>query len=69
MMHMNVLRKRIKNWAQHEVGNDEHRDGKLSSESSKQSVARATFSQFGGPIETVICAFVPETSKRIFRFD
>lgn len=43
-MHTKVLRRRIRNCAQQEVGNEEQRDGKLSSESSKESVAREPFS-------------------------
>lgn len=67
-MHIKVRLKRIVNCVQHDVGNDEQRDGKLSSESSRQSVARA-LSQGGGPIDMVTTfAFVPDTSNQIFSF-
>jgi hypothetical protein len=69
IMHIKVRRKRIVNCVQHDVGNDEQRDGKLSSESSRQSVARA-LSQVGGPIDMVTTfAFVPDTSNsKYFHF-
>lgn len=63
MMQIKVLRRRMRNCTQHEVGNDEQRDGRFSSESNSESVAWEIFSPAGVPMETVTCAIDPETSE------
>lgn len=58
MMQIKVRRRRIRNWDQHEVGKEEHLDGKFSSESNNESVGFGGESaETGALIMTATCPF------------